>query len=56
MMSIGELSPVDFNISIHYKECLYEIGYRTTVFISKRLTSVDAVIKEVEKLVTEPKT
>ena len=57
IINTGKLSPVDFNMTIQEKETLYEIGYKTALeFIPKRLNSVDTVITEVEKMVTDPKT
>ena len=57
IVNTGKFSPVDFNMSIHDKETLYEIGYKTALeFIPKRLHSVNTTITELELKVTDNKT
>lgn len=47
IVNTGKFSPVDFNMSIHDKETLYEIGYKTALeFIPKRLDNAITAITD----------
>jgi NTE family protein len=56
IVNTGKPSPVDFNMSIHDKETLYAIDYKTALeFIPKRLNGVETAITENELKFTDPK-